>query len=316
MSPDEFALMQAVRANPADDTPRLVFADFVEERGDEARAEFIRLQCSGADSARADAILAEHREQWDETLRAELREQFPNLRFGSEIVGWSYRRGFVSSLEVDAHSINLMPGLPKFVGPIDHLVVHVDADTVAPFDVNFREWGLDRLKILDYRSGETSIGLLYDAARTIALGARKAHASVPILRLKTEAPLFEFREITMSAVSILEGELNPVLLIEIQRLPHGASNLCIDPLGMWPLVKGWAETILQDEWRVLPIHLDAGQQARVPSAKLKHLVRYYQLAGLPPPAELGATPYPQEQRERPPKRGILTRAARWIRGKR
>lgn len=34
-----------ILANPDDDTPRLVFADFLQERGENDRAEFIRVQC-------------------------------------------------------------------------------------------------------------------------------------------------------------------------------------------------------------------------------------------------------------------------------
>jgi uncharacterized protein (TIGR02996 family) len=38
-------LLAAVRAEPDDDTPRLVLADWLDEHGDCARAEFIRVQC-------------------------------------------------------------------------------------------------------------------------------------------------------------------------------------------------------------------------------------------------------------------------------
>lgn len=38
-------LLQAIIANPDDDTPRLIFADWLEEHDDLARAEFIRVQC-------------------------------------------------------------------------------------------------------------------------------------------------------------------------------------------------------------------------------------------------------------------------------
>lgn len=37
--------MEAIRANPDDDLPRLVFADSLEERGQAEEANFIRLQC-------------------------------------------------------------------------------------------------------------------------------------------------------------------------------------------------------------------------------------------------------------------------------
>ena len=38
------ALLRAVCENPDDDTPRLVFADWLQEHGEGDRAEFIRLQ--------------------------------------------------------------------------------------------------------------------------------------------------------------------------------------------------------------------------------------------------------------------------------
>jgi uncharacterized protein (TIGR02996 family) len=41
------ALLAAVRATPADDTVRLVYADWLEEQGEELRAEFIRATCAG-----------------------------------------------------------------------------------------------------------------------------------------------------------------------------------------------------------------------------------------------------------------------------
>jgi uncharacterized protein (TIGR02996 family) len=41
---DESALLHAIDANPDDDTPRLVYADWLQENGDPERAEFIRIQ--------------------------------------------------------------------------------------------------------------------------------------------------------------------------------------------------------------------------------------------------------------------------------
>jgi uncharacterized protein (TIGR02996 family) len=39
---DEEALMAAIDAAPFDDAPRLVYADWLQERGDEAKAEYLR----------------------------------------------------------------------------------------------------------------------------------------------------------------------------------------------------------------------------------------------------------------------------------
>jgi uncharacterized protein (TIGR02996 family) len=42
---DQHALLAAIRQNPDDDTPRLVYADWLQEHDQPERAEFIRLQC-------------------------------------------------------------------------------------------------------------------------------------------------------------------------------------------------------------------------------------------------------------------------------
>jgi uncharacterized protein (TIGR02996 family) len=66
---------QAIRDEPDDDTPRLVYSDWLEEHGDLARAEFIRVQCALAElapddpheallKAREEELLAAHREAW------------------------------------------------------------------------------------------------------------------------------------------------------------------------------------------------------------------------------------------------------------
>ena len=56
MSDDEAAFLQTISAAPDDDLPRLVFADWLEERGDAERAEFIRLQCELASAPDSDPM--------------------------------------------------------------------------------------------------------------------------------------------------------------------------------------------------------------------------------------------------------------------
>ena len=48
MTSDLRALLAAIVADPSDDVARLVYADCLEEHGDEARAAFIRLQIESA----------------------------------------------------------------------------------------------------------------------------------------------------------------------------------------------------------------------------------------------------------------------------
>src|SRR6516162_7801674 len=71
------AFLRAIADNPYDDTPRLVYADWLDEHDDPGRAEFIRLQCElepmrdqyEIDRAaelhnREDELLREHRQKW------------------------------------------------------------------------------------------------------------------------------------------------------------------------------------------------------------------------------------------------------------
>jgi uncharacterized protein (TIGR02996 family) len=93
------AFLQAILDSPDDDAPRLVYADWLEERGD-PRGEFIRLQCALARmdehdprrpeiQARADGLLALHAAVWAGPL--------PEWAAGCE-----FHRGFVDVLRVDS----------------------------------------------------------------------------------------------------------------------------------------------------------------------------------------------------------------------
>jgi uncharacterized protein (TIGR02996 family) len=84
---DRAAFIAAIVRRPDDDLPRLVYADYLDERGDGPRAEFIRLQCAAArgDTAlpsRVAELEDEHREEWLAALgpgvyHAEFRRGFP-----------------------------------------------------------------------------------------------------------------------------------------------------------------------------------------------------------------------------------------------
>jgi uncharacterized protein (TIGR02996 family) len=95
------AFLQAIHDNPEDDTPRLVYADCLEENGDSARAEFIRVQCEKVQlprwhrrwpllAWRERALLARHEHAW----RGELPE-IPGVEWGA------FERGFVHEVRVD-----------------------------------------------------------------------------------------------------------------------------------------------------------------------------------------------------------------------
>src|SRR5262245_14711379 len=92
------ASLHDICACPADDTPRLVYADWLEENGEPDRAEFIRVQIEldglgevgprvAALKRREQALLAAHVAEWLKPLRlAESRVVF--------------RRGFVAEVQM------------------------------------------------------------------------------------------------------------------------------------------------------------------------------------------------------------------------
>src|SRR6266545_1813536 len=91
---DESALLNAIAAHPDEDTPRLMYADWLQEHGQPERAEFIRIQCdptaNEAAEARAEELEERHRGKWLAGL-----PQFPGAR-------WEFRRGFPEYLDTEA----------------------------------------------------------------------------------------------------------------------------------------------------------------------------------------------------------------------
>ena len=83
---DRAAFLAAIAAAPADDLARLIIADWLDEHGDTARAEFIRLQCAAGrgelvDHERSNELETAHRAEWLGPLarivyRAEFRRGF------------------------------------------------------------------------------------------------------------------------------------------------------------------------------------------------------------------------------------------------
>jgi uncharacterized protein (TIGR02996 family) len=95
------ALLQAVFAEPEDDTPRLIYADWLEDNGrpaEQARAEFIRVQVALARAAEDDpvskALRARERELWNAHQEEWLQALPPPLRRKSV----RFHRGFFEEL--------------------------------------------------------------------------------------------------------------------------------------------------------------------------------------------------------------------------
>ena len=82
---DRFAFLRAIAASPADDTPRLVYADWLDDHAisdaDRARAEFIRLSCGLKPKVR----ITKAEQEW---LAANWQRLLPALLARLKDLGW------------------------------------------------------------------------------------------------------------------------------------------------------------------------------------------------------------------------------------
>lgn len=124
MNPEYAPFLAAIIASPEDDTPRLIFADWLEEHGDAARAECIRGQIElvrqygretvdPALQSRINALLWEHTQHWTDEL--------PHM----EEVRWlALERGFISGAEVTTGRMTVLLREQIFgFTPIQNLVI-------------------------------------------------------------------------------------------------------------------------------------------------------------------------------------------------
>jgi uncharacterized protein (TIGR02996 family) len=169
MTNDGDALFRAILANPADDMPRLVYADWLQENGKPERAEFIRLQCEAwhlcpqyptITDARtaASRLLREYRDTWHAELPT-----IPGVTWSDLFV-----RGFLDSAWIEPEG-DLQAQLDAMftLAPLRHLTV-IDFGRRG-LEVFFKSGYADRLTTLR-RQGKGSghsagVGKLVDDAR-------------------------------------------------------------------------------------------------------------------------------------------------------
>ena len=99
LPPGHRPFLRAICDQPADDAPRLVFADWLDEHGDPDRAEFIRVQVAlAAARGRGEepAELVERDRDFRQALEIRWRCELPVL---SGVIWQRFWRGFVSGAE-------------------------------------------------------------------------------------------------------------------------------------------------------------------------------------------------------------------------
>ena len=156
----EDAFLADIIEHPDDDSLRLIYADFLDERGD-PRGEFIRTQIElarlpdnpGSSSrrleleARERALLEEHEQQW-------------LGRVGDWVCVWSFHRGFLASITIKLQpllAISAKPGEDDWFGRGAAAVREMKIlDAVADFDALCRSPHLARLTSLSLRENQLS----------------------------------------------------------------------------------------------------------------------------------------------------------------
>jgi uncharacterized protein (TIGR02996 family) len=120
------AFLRAILNAPDDDAPRLIYADWLDEHDDPARAEFIRIQCrvhvlkNAETTAPASERLALSRRE------SELLERHRNrwIRpFHGFAVTCGFERGFVAGIRVAGERLTEAPEAILRLAPIQHLTL-------------------------------------------------------------------------------------------------------------------------------------------------------------------------------------------------
>lgn len=142
--------LRAIAASPEDDHPRLIYADWLEERGEADRAEFIRVQCALArceeDDERERLGAIEHR-----LLRMHrCREGWVPSPVRESAGGWGFERGFLARMELKAEEFLGRGELRRATPPIRHLgLTEVRRGHIAALDGPELLDGLESLDLPD-----------------------------------------------------------------------------------------------------------------------------------------------------------------------
>lgn len=215
--PTRASLLDAIRAAPDDDGPRLVYADYLMEQGD-PRGEFIAVQCALAKAEdgklldESSALLAANRDVWLEGLS-------PN------VANVAFRRGFVDEVAVfDVAAVNAAQAVlgRELVRRLS-FVATGSIDLVA---VLRWEW-LDALHALSFRAPRYAISQLRPDRLAMLLGTRRLRG---------------LRELELSSQNL--GDEGAALLAASDAFPSlqsfTLSNDRLSSVGLEPLAgAGW-----------------------------------------------------------------------------
>jgi uncharacterized protein (TIGR02996 family) len=210
------ALYQAILDDPEDDAPRLIYADWLEENGDPARAEFIRAQMHLARLPKGDpaakALRGREEELWevhrDEWI-AELPE--PLRRTKTAITALTFHRGFLEELRLPSaplglHAARLFARFPIYRARLSGTVTanHVSRLVVIPQLTRIRELSLQGVRGFD--EPMKTLQILFNTpffSGVTRLILRSVPITSPLLGLLVASPMLaRLRELDLSSTPL------------------------------------------------------------------------------------------------------------------
>jgi uncharacterized protein (TIGR02996 family) len=115
----EEGFIRDILENPDDDTPRLVYADWLDDQGDVLRARFIRVQCEIASLPTTDSRLPTLREQEAELLDWHSHRWYPLPK--GVVLDSEYERGFLARVSMLPQDFLFLSESLFSLTPVQHL---------------------------------------------------------------------------------------------------------------------------------------------------------------------------------------------------
>jgi uncharacterized protein (TIGR02996 family) len=226
-------LLRAIVEEPDADDVRLIYADWLQDHGDPARAEFIRLQCRLATMDEGDParpaledreadLLAAHRDRWLGELPEGLCRIEPGLP--------KFRRGFPDALEIGCRDFVQRGDELLRVTPLDSIAIRGIGQLLAMVRYSTRE---EQLAALSTREGRLVVNLDEGAALL---------ANCPLLAHVRRLDLAETHMGTDHLTTILASPYLPSLeKLALEKLDLGGAwfeSRVAEVLAAWPGL-GW-----------------------------------------------------------------------------
>jgi uncharacterized protein (TIGR02996 family) len=194
MTPDD-AFLQAIIAAPDDDSPRLAYADYLDEQGRPDRAEFIRIQIDLARLPKGDgrrtALAARERALLEE-YAAEWAGPLPRV-----VLRWEFERGFVAGVEMPVKGFSQLPAifaeaplvrLLQLDGPFKYGKPSVQDIVTSPHLARLKSFALNKGY---YSVGPDAVAMLAGAPHVrnlTALELRENALGAGVLAVLAESP--------------------------------------------------------------------------------------------------------------------------------